>query len=126
MLPPTATKARIRAITLAVCEVSELDMFYGPSWRELVQARELFVYLLRKYTPLSYPDIAREFGQLGAHSTMIARERRWKARLEACELYPVVLTELACTRIERRERCTPIPTRFDMHAWNARHAPASR
>jgi hypothetical protein len=30
MLPPTATKARIKAVTLAVCEVSELDMFYGP------------------------------------------------------------------------------------------------
>jgi hypothetical protein len=126
MLPPTATKARIKAVTLAVCEVSELDMFYGPRWPEIVTARDLFVYLLRQYTNLSFPDIAKEFGRTGEHSTMVGRYKRWKARLEACELYPVVLTELACTRIERRERCTPIPTRFDMHAWNARHAPASR
>ena len=74
-LAPSSAAEKIIAITSSLCEVSVEDIISGDRSRPLVDARHIAMYVTRQMTPLSYPDIGREFGGRD-HTTVLHAVRR--------------------------------------------------
>lgn len=78
ILPVPAPKLTIEAIKRAVCQhygISHNDIISDHRNHRVVRPRQVAIYLARKLTPRSYPEIGRNFGGRD-HTTALSSYRR--------------------------------------------------
>lgn len=75
--------------------------------RSVVDARHALVYLLRLYTGLSYPEIARMYG------ASVSSRRRKGVRLSPCHSSWVDRHQRACERMETDARFAEMVARIE-------------
>lgn len=83
-LPPPTPRITTERIKRAVCDhygLRSSDMTSRDKPNSIARPRQLAMYLSRKLTPRSYPEIGQSFGGRD-HSTVIHAYRSIKARLE--------------------------------------------
>ncbi len=78
VLPLPAPKLTIDAIKRAVCQhygISNTDIMSDHRHRKVVRPRQVAIYLCRKHTTRSYPEIGRKFGGRDWTTCIHARRR---------------------------------------------------
>ena len=75
------TAKRIKQIVALAAEVAVIDLISARRQRRIVEARHVAMWLMRRYTPLSHPQIAQALGR-SDHSTAMHGVRKVEQALE--------------------------------------------